>query len=50
MDKTDESKWGMEVIEKDPIRLHVVLKVNIPVNAIVGRYLSRYYQNLFEHL
>ena len=32
-----DSKWGMVIVEKNPEELHIVVKINIPVDAPIGR-------------
>ena len=33
----DDSRWGMVVVNKDEANLKLVVEVNIPVSALVGR-------------
>lgn len=35
-DNIKDLKWGMVVVEQNLEQLHIVLKVNIPVNVAIG--------------
>ena len=36
-DSICDSKWGMVIVEKNPKQLHIVVKINTPVDAPIGK-------------
>ena len=37
-ERISDSKWGMVIVEKNLEQLYIVVKINIPVDAPIGRY------------